>query len=246
MTTGAGAGALQRYPHACACKLMGQRQKHDVSSPPTTHRRQQSMTFPSRFQNSSIGKSFWLPDRRLCGPAHAAAGPSSRGHSEDRAQPHAPMPSRRSPPTLLGHRFRTEGRGAVPPCANHSPQVSNNRTRGKLSPVTSFLGQRKGEETIFRMVIMKQTPISVNSRSGTVRASKRINLFDPDHSLKELHHLPALLTSKHNLQTASWLVPGPTVSKKGVQDATPDPWVSQGLLPRSCQHRSLRESLCEE
>lgn len=65
--------------------------------------------------------------------------------------------------------------------ANDSPQISDKGTQEKLSLVTSFMGQKKGKIFFFmsakknlRMMMRKQTLMSVYSMSGPGRACKSL------------------------------------------------------------------------
>lgn len=65
--------------------------------------------------------------------------------------------------------------------ANDSPQISDKGTQEKLSLVTSFMGQKKGKiffsmsaKKNFRLMMRKQTLMSVYSMSGPGRACKSL------------------------------------------------------------------------
>lgn len=110
-----------------------------------------------------------------------------------RVWPCTPLPA--GPwPTALGHHqcHRTTSSGQAGDMelwtgwTNHSPQIGDTGTPGKLSLVTSFLGLKRGNslffffscfQTNFKMVMIKQTLC-------TVRASHLIHSLDPNHSLK--------------------------------------------------------------
>lgn len=138
------------------------------------------MTFPSRFQNSSIVKTFWLPKPQalwglllllLALPLEDAVrtGPATHINAQQEITANATRPQ------VQDTRERCSSSLGQPQSSEEQQRDSRETESCHLFP-----GAEEGQDffpivikaNIFRMAIMKQTPISVYSMSGTVRASK--------------------------------------------------------------------------